>query len=77
MEQQPGFASFIPLLIMTVPIVIFNIFLARRKDKSPFLYGTLSIIPLVGFYLALYLASLTEKSISDKIDKIIDILESR
>lgn len=77
MEQQPGLASFIPLLILTIPIVIFNIFLAQRKGKNPLSYGALSLIPLVGFYIGLYLASLTDKSISDKIDKIINLLESR
>lgn len=71
------FAAFIPLFIMTVPIIIFNIFLSKRKGRSPFLYGILSIIPFVGLYLAIYLASLTDKIISEKIDKIISILESK
>jgi hypothetical protein len=77
MEPQPGIASFIPLLIMTIPIVIFNVFLSKRKGRNPIAYGALSLIPLVNFYLAVYLASLTDKSISDKIDKIITLLESR
>jgi hypothetical protein len=77
MEQQPGIISFIPLIIMTIPIVIFNVFLSKRKGRDPIVFGVLSVIPLVGFYLALYLASLTDKSISEKIDKIITLLESR
>ncbi|MFH2046789.1 MAG: hypothetical protein ABIK92_16785 [Pseudomonadota bacterium] len=78
MEQETaGFAAFIPLILMTLPIIIFNIFLSKRKGRRPFLYGILSIIPVVGFYLALYLASLTDKTISEKIDKIISLLESK
>ncbi len=77
MEQQAGFASFIPLIIFTLPIVIFNGFLAKRKGRSIVKYCILSLIPLVGFYLGLYLASLTDKSISEKIDRILSILESR
>ena len=69
--------SFISLLIMSIPILIFNIFLAKRKGKNPVYYGILSLIPLVGFYLAIYLASLIDKSINEKIDKIINMLESR
>ncbi len=77
MEQQPGFLSLVPLMVMTIPIIIFNVFLSKRKGKNPILYGALSLFPLVGFYLAIYLASLTDKSISEKIDKIINLLESR
>lgn len=77
MEQGPGFAAFVPLLVLSIPIIIFNVFLAKRKGRNPFLYGALSIIPLIGFYLAIYLASLTDKSLSEKIDKIINLLESR
>jgi len=77
MQQQPGFLAFIPLIMMTMPIVIINIFIAKRKGRNPILHGALSLIPLVGFYLAIYLASLTDKSVGEKIDKIIQLLESR
>ena len=77
MGQQTSFGSFLPLIIMTISIVIFNIFLSKRKGKNLVLYGIVSLIPLVGFYLAIYLASLTDKSVSDKIDKIIKMLESK
>lgn len=77
MEPQPGFAPLIPLLIMILPIVIINIFLAKRKGRNPIFYGIFSIIPVVGIYLAIYLASLTDKSILGKIDKLIQMLENR
>ncbi len=78
MEQAPVLASpLIPLFIMTIPIVIFNMFLSKRKGRNVILYGALSFIPFVGFYLAIYLASLTDKSVNDKIDKIISLLEAR
>lgn len=77
MEQPPGLSQFIPLMILTIPIVIFNVFLAKRKGKNSISYGALSLIPLVGFYLAIYLASLTDKTICHKIDQIVKLLESR
>lgn len=77
MEQPAAASPLIPLLIMSIPIIIFNVFLARRKGKSLLLYGILSVLPPIGFFLAVYLASLTDKSISKKIDKIINLLETR
>ena len=75
--EQLGFSAFIPLIIMTIPIIILNITIAIRKGKNPAVYGVFSIIPMIGFFLCLYLASLTDKSINEKIEKIIKILESR
>jgi hypothetical protein len=78
MEQAPTLASpLIPLFIMTIPIVIFNMFLSKRKGRNIILYGALSFIPIVGFYLAIYLASLIDTSVSERIDKIISLLEAR
>ncbi len=75
MEQQNVLVSFLPLIILTVPIIILNISIASRKGKSPFLFGIVSLLPLVGFYVAIYLSSLTDKSLSEKIDKIMKISE--
>jgi uncharacterized membrane protein len=77
MEQQPGFASFIPLIILTLPIVFINVSLAKRKGKSLIAYGLLSLIPIVGIYFGIFLASLTDKSLNEKIDKIISLLDER
>jgi hypothetical protein len=77
MEQPNTFAPFIPIMIMTVPILILNIFIALRKGKNSVLFGILSLLPLVGFYIAIYLSSLTDKSIEEKIDKILNLLEQR
>ena len=75
--KEPGFAAFIPLIIMTIPVIILNITIAIRKGKNPAVYGVISVIPMIGFFLCLYLASLTDKAINEKIEKIINILESR
>ena len=79
MDQQApmGFAQFIPIIILLLPMIIFNITFAKRKGKNPWIFGFVSIIPLVGFYTLAYLASLTDKSISEKIDLIISLLEER
>ena len=77
MGQPNTFAPFIPLFIMTIPILILNIFIALRKGKNSVLFGILSLLPLVGFYIAIYLSSLTDKSIDEKIDKILNLIEQR
>ncbi len=77
MEQSGGFSAFIPLIIMMIPIVILNITIAKRKGKNAVVYGIFSIIPAVGLFISVYLASLTDKSVNEKIDKIIKSLESR
>jgi len=47
MDHRGSIASFIPLFIMTIPIVTMNIFISKRKGKNPFIYGLLSLIPPV------------------------------
>ena len=71
------FAAFLPFLLMTIPFVILNIIICPRKGKNPVLFGLLSIIPLIGVYLAIYLVSITDKSVIDKIDLIITKLENK
>jgi len=75
--EPPNFATFIPLLIFISPIVILNIIIAKRKGRSPVLFGFFSLIPFVGFYLAIHLASLMDQSTNDKIDQILHLLEAR
>ncbi|VVS93750.1 hypothetical protein [Desulfoluna spongiiphila] len=70
-------AALIPLLIFISPIVILNIVIAKRKGRSPVLFGLFSLIPFVGFYLSIHLASLMDQSTNDKIDQILHLLEAR
>jgi len=60
----------IPMFIIAIPMSIFSYFIARRKGHSPGLFALLGIIPLVNFFTYLYLISLTDKDIMDKINEI-------
>ena len=64
----------ITLLLLMVPIAILNATIAKRKGKNAAEYGWLSIIPIVGYFVAIYLLSLTDKALQDKVDKIIEML---
>ena len=74
-ETPSLLVSFLPLIIFTIPFIFLNSAIASRKGKNAFLYTILSIIPLVGLYLSIYLSSLTDKSLRYKIEKILNLLE--
>ena len=61
-------------LILMVPIAILNGTIAKRKGRNAAEFGWLSVIPFVGFFLAIYLLSLTDKALQDKVDRILQIV---
>jgi hypothetical protein len=77
MNETSPTITFIPMLLMSIPILIMNIILAKRKGRNAVLYFVISIIPLAGYFAAIFLASLTDKSINDKINRILEMLESK
>ncbi len=77
MNEPPQLAAFIPMIVISIPIIIMNILLAKRKGQNMTLYFFISIIPFVGYFAAIYLASLTDKSINEKIDRILELLEAK
>lgn len=76
MAQGPStLGLFLPLIIMTLPIVFLNGVIARNKGKNAAVFSIFSIIPFVGFYLMIYLLSLPDYSLKIKIDKILNKLD--
>lgn len=67
------FAIF-PILFVSVPLMIVNYIMAKRKGKEPILFCLLSIFPFVGIPFAIYLLSLLDKKVEDKINKIYEKL---
>ena len=70
-------ASILPLVLIQIPFVIGNGFIASRLNRSVALWVILSIIPIVGYFFMLYLFYTLilhfldrAKEISDKLDKI-------
>ena len=72
----PAAGQFISLLVtfvlISIPFAILNTYIARRKGRSGAVYGWLSVIPMVGQLLAVYLLSLTDKELLDKVDRILE-----
>ena len=75
-SEQP---DIIPVMMMTlfvfIPLLILVIFISKRKGKNPIKYALLSFIPFAVFYIILYLISLTDQVVNEKMDKIINLLE--
>ncbi len=74
----PGspFMMIFPFLFTIIPLMIINYILAKRKGRNPIAFCLLSILPFVGVPLCIYLLSLMDKDIAEKINKIYEKLIS-
>ncbi|MDR2835325.1 MAG: hypothetical protein LBV69_03875 [Bacteroidales bacterium] len=68
--------SFLPFIILAIPFMIVNGFMAEKKGKNKMKFILLSIIPFVGLYLTIYLLSFLDKNIEDKINRIYEKLNN-
>lgn len=75
-DNSPLF-SIMPMIIMAIPIAIFNLKIAKRKGKSPLLFFVIGVIPMVNIFAFLYLISLTDKEVIDTIQMIRSMLEKK
>jgi hypothetical protein len=64
-------------LIIAIPLIIMNIFIAKRKGQDRLVFGLLSLLPIVNFFCIIYLLSLTDIDILNKLDKIIEYIEKQ
>ena len=71
-----GFAAFIPILIMMIPLIFICRKLAQDKGKSATKYTILGCIPIVNYFALLYLVGTTNKILEDKIDQVLSIIKS-
>ena len=63
-------ATFLPMILLAIPLIIINGIISIRKGKNQIKYILLSFIPFLGLYLTIYLVSFMDKDIQDKINKI-------
>ena len=70
-----GFEGFIPLIIMLVLFGIAAYSIGKRKGKNRLVCFLLCLIPLFnGFYLV-YLVSLTDKNVIERLDYLENLLK--
>ena len=70
-----GFAGFIPLIIMTIPLIFICRQLAKDKGKNTTQYTILGCIPLVNYFALIYLVGTTNKIMEKKMDRVLAIID--
>jgi len=74
---QPNFLlSFLPFMIITISFASLNFFIAPRKGKNKYLYSILTLVPIFGMIVSIYLLSLTDIELFNRMDKIEKLLEN-
>lgn len=63
--------------LFVIPLAFVNANIAKRKGRSKTFYGWMSIIPFVGMFMCLFLISLTDKAVVDKIDRLLEAVERK
>ena len=63
--------QFLPLIIISIPIMFICRSLAKEKGKNVTLWTILGLIPVINFYSLLYLFGASSTILEGKIDKIL------
>lgn len=81
MESTGGslLSTLIVYIVIAIPIAILNAKIAKRKGKSEFWWGWICLFPVIGiilgYFFAIYLASLPDKDIVEKLNKLLNASE--
>jgi hypothetical protein len=78
MENQAtaGYAAFIPLIIMMIPLIFICRQLAKDKGKNALKYTILASIPIVNYYALIYLVGAPNSMVEEKLDRLLAIIEN-
>jgi Co/Zn/Cd efflux system component len=71
------FIMWIICYLTVIPLALVNANIAKRKGRSRTFYGWMSIIPFVGMFMSLFLVSLTDKAVVDKLDRLLEAVEKK
>lgn len=69
--------TFLPWLIMTLPIVFICHRLAKEKGKNVTLWTVLGIIPVVNYFALAYLVGSVNALLEKKVDRLLSLLEKK
>ena len=73
-NQSNPVLSFLPLIIIMVPLIFVIRKLAIEKGKDAILWTILACIPFVNFFILWYIVGTPNKRLEDKMDKILESL---
>lgn len=69
--------SFLPLIVIMIPMVFIINRLAKEKGKNIILWTILACIPLVNMVIIPYIVGTPSKIQEDKLNKILDLLKEQ
>ena len=73
----PLWVSFVPLIVLAVPLLVMTIFLAQRKGKNVAAYVILSFIPGANVLALLWLASQTDEWVTKELRDLRQRLDNK
>lgn len=72
--QPNPLLSFLPFVILMIPLIFIIRKLAMEKGMNVILWTILACIPIVNFVILWYIVGTPSKRLEDKIDKILESL---
>ena len=76
MQQGNPLLGFLPIIILMLPLVFLCYKLAKEKGKDTSLYTILGIIPILNYFILLYLIGASDENLNNKIDQMITLLKN-
>ncbi len=74
-NPQNPLVTFLPLLLIMVPMIFVISTLAKEKGKNVTLWTILACIPLINIIILPYIVGAPSKTLENKLNKILEILE--
>ena len=68
--------TFLPLLIMTLPLILIIWKLSKEKGLDTVLWTILACIPLINMIIMLYIVGTPSRTIENKLNRILESLEN-
>jgi preprotein translocase subunit YajC len=74
-NPQNPLLTFLPLILIMVPMIFVIRKLAKEKGKNTTLWTVLACIPLVNFIILPYIVGTPSKTLENKLNKILESLD--
>ena len=71
MPAEPGLIpSLMPVIFLFIPLAVVAFYIARRRGRSGWLWALIALVPYFNLLCLLYLASLPESSVIERIEAL-------
>ena len=71
MHTEPGLVpSLMPVIFLFIPLAVVAFYMAKRRGRSGWLWALIALVPYFNLLCLLYLASLPETSVVERIEAL-------